>query len=161
MEAKLSITLCNTQTSTDVQLNPAGYSLEFLVGACCSVFQILTLFQTKNCCFPHLISDLAEAEIMSSLLRLERKQKNSSKIFRIRIFLCLSNSFGTEMINMFIHSHRSLESHTQFQTKMGKVYTRFQTSYSVGPKPILFRVAHTYIVDIKEYSPHPPEVKTY
>ena len=40
-----------------------------------------------------------KAEIMSSLLRLERKQKNSSKIFRIRIFLCLSYSFGTEMIN--------------------------------------------------------------
>ena len=44
-----------------------------------------------------------KAEIMSSLLRLERKQKNSSKIFRIRIFLCRSYSFGTEMINMFIH----------------------------------------------------------
>ena len=97
-----------------------------------------------------------KAEIMSSLLRLERKQKNSSKIFRIRIFLCRSYSFGTEMINMFIHSHRSLESHTQFQTKMGKVYTRFQTRYSVGPKPTPFRVAHTDMVDIKEYSPPPP-----
>ena len=101
-----------------------------------------------------------KAEIMSPLLRLEGKQKNSSKVFRIRIFLCLSYSFGTEMINyMFIHSHRSLESHTQFQIKMGKVYTRFQTKYSIGPKPIPFGVAHTYIVDIKEYSPSPPELK--
>ena len=40
-----------------------------------------------------------KAEIMLSLLRLERKQKNSPKVFRIRIFLCLSYSFGTEMIN--------------------------------------------------------------
>ena len=112
-----------------------------------------------------------KAEIMSSLLRLERKQKNSSKIFRIRIFLCRSYSFGTEMINMFIHSHRSLESHTQFQTKMGKVYTRFQTKYIVvGPKPIPFGVAHTYsiqystvylqyMVDIKEYPPPHPKLK--
>ena len=43
-------------------------------------------------------SDLADlwAEIMLSLLRLERKQNNSSNPFRIRIFLFLS--FGTETI---------------------------------------------------------------
>ena len=28
---------------------------------------------------------------------------------------------------MFIHSRSFLENHTQFQTKMGKIYTRFQT----------------------------------
>ena len=44
---------------------------------------------------------------MSSLLRLDRKQKNSS--------------------NTFIYSRSSLENHTRFQTKMDKVYTRFQT----------------------------------
>ena len=31
------------------------------------------------------------------------------------------------MINTSIHSHSSLENHTQLQTKMGKVYTCFQT----------------------------------
>ena len=41
---------------------------------------------------------------MLPLLRLERKQKNYSNPFRIRIFLFLSYSFGTETINTFIHS---------------------------------------------------------
>ena len=41
---------------------------------------------------------------MLSLLRLERKQTNSSNPFRIRIFLFLSYSFGIETINTFIHS---------------------------------------------------------
>ena len=34
-----------------------GYSWEFLVGVCCPVPRILTLFQTKNCHFPHPFSD--------------------------------------------------------------------------------------------------------
>ena len=49
---------------------------------------------------------------MLLLVRLERKQKNSSDQFRIRIFLSVSSSFGIETINMFIHSHSSLENHT-------------------------------------------------
>ena len=36
---------------------PRGYSWEFLVGVCRLVLQILTLFQTKKCHFPHLLSD--------------------------------------------------------------------------------------------------------
>ena len=34
-----------------------GYSWEFLVGLCSPVLQILTLFQTKRCNFPHPFSD--------------------------------------------------------------------------------------------------------
>ena len=34
-----------------------GYSWEFLVGVCYPVLQILTLFQTKKCNFPHPFSD--------------------------------------------------------------------------------------------------------
>ena len=34
-----------------------GYSWEFLVGVCRPVLQILTLFQTKKCHFPHPFSD--------------------------------------------------------------------------------------------------------
>ena len=41
---------------------------------------------------------------MLSLFRLERKQKNYSHPFRIRIFLFVSYSFGTETVNTFIHS---------------------------------------------------------
>ena len=48
---------------------------------------------------------------MLSLLRLACKQKNSLNLFRIRIFLLLSYSFGIETINTFIHSRSSLENH--------------------------------------------------
>ena len=52
------------------------------------------------------------AEIMSSLLRLERKQNKNSNAFQIRIFLFHSYSFGIETINTFIRSRSSLENHT-------------------------------------------------
>ena len=58
---------------------------------------------------------------MSSLLRLERKQKIYSNAFRIYIFLfSRSYSFGIETINTFIHSRSSIENYTRFQTIMGK-----------------------------------------
>ena len=57
---------------------------------------------------------------MSSLLRLERKQKISSNAFRIRLFPLCYYSFGIEMINTFIHSRSSLENYTRFHTKMEK-----------------------------------------
>ena len=72
------------------------------------------------------------AEIMSSLLRLERKPKIPSNAFRIRI----SYSFGIETTNTFIHSSNSLENHTRIQTKMDKVYTRFQTKKAQNPYPL-------------------------
>ena len=46
---------------------------------------------------------------MSSLLRLERKQKNSANPLKIRTFLFRSYSFGIETINTFIYSRSSLE----------------------------------------------------
>ena len=79
------------------------------------VLQILSQFQTKNVIFhtrfqtrpltsipvlrPHLW-----AEIMLSLLRLERDQKHYSIPFWIRIFFFLSYSFRIEAINRFRHS---------------------------------------------------------
>ena len=94
---------------------------------------------------PYPISE--KAEIMSSLLRLEGRQKNSSNPFRIRIFLFLSYSFRIETINTFIHSDRvvSLENHTQFQTKMGKIFTCFPAKTRKNPTD---EAAHTYIVFI-------------
>ena len=47
--------------------------------------------------------------------------------FEFVYFFFLSYSFGIETINTFIRSDSTLENHTRFQTKMGKVYTRFQT----------------------------------
>ena len=87
---------------------------------------------------------------MTSLLRLECKQRNSSKPFPIRIFLFLSYSFEIETINTFIHSSSSNENRTQFQTKTGKVYTRFQTK--MAQKSIPDGAAHTFIAYIREYS---------
>ena len=78
----------------------------------------------QKCHFSHPFSDLSLKKCMSSLiLRLEQQQK----IHIYKIFLFLSYSFGIETNNAFIHSSSSLESHSRFQTKMGKVYTSFQT----------------------------------
>ena len=67
---------------------------------------------------------------MSSLLRLERKQKISSNAFRIHIFLfSRSYSFGIETTNMFIHSRRFLEKLYPIPHQNGKVYTRIQTKH--------------------------------
>ena len=56
-----------------------GYSWELLVGVFYSGLQILTLFETKKGHFPHPFSDLAYAEIMLTLLKLERQQKDFLK----------------------------------------------------------------------------------
>ena len=64
--------------------------------------------------------------------------------FRIRIFLFLSHSFEIETINTFKHSRSSLENHTRFQTKMGKVYTRLQIFKKVQKPYPLGRHIVTY-----------------
>ena len=99
------------------------------MGVCRPVHQILTLFRPKNAIFyTHSQTRLLKSkpffrlglqvEIMSSLLRLECKQKNSSNAFRTRIFLHFrSYSSGIEMTNTFILLRSSLENHTRFQTK--------------------------------------------
>ena len=80
----------------------------------------------QKCHFSHPFSDLSPRKCMSSLiLRLEQQQKIHIHIYKI--FLFLSYSFGIETNNAFIHSSSSLESHSRFQTKMGKVYTSFKT----------------------------------
>ena len=77
--------------------------------------------------------------------------KNSSNPLRIRIFLFVSYAFGIETINTFIHSRSSLKNHTRFQTKIGKVYTRFSDQNSA--KTLSDGAAHTYIAYIREYPP--------
>ena len=47
--------------------------------------------------------------------------------FAFAYFIFVLIHLEYETINTFIRSSSSLENHTQFQTKMGKVYTRFQT----------------------------------
>ena len=95
-----------------------------------------TRFQTRPLKSIPVFRPCYWAEIMLSLLRLERKQENSSNPFRIRIFSFLFYSFGIETINTFIHSRSSLKNYTRFQTKMGKVQTRFQTKTAQKPHPM-------------------------
>ena len=88
--------------------------------------------------------------------RLERKQIISSNEFRIRIFPIHSYSFGIEPIDTFIHSRISLEKHTRFQTKMGKMYTRFQTK-TAQKTPTLWGGTHLY--SVPKGAPPPPARK--
>ena len=83
--------------------------------------------------------------------RLERKQIISSNEFRIRIFPIHSHPFGIEPIDTFIHFRISLEKHTRFQSKMGKMYTHFQTK--TAQKPLLFGAAHAYMAFLRERPP--------
>ena len=84
---------------------------------------------------------------MLSVLRSQRKQKNSPNPFRIRIFLFLSFSFRIEKINTFIRSRSSLENHTRFQTRA------YPFSVENGAKTLPDGAAHTYIAYLCEYSP--------
>jgi len=93
---------------------------------------------------------------MLSLLRLACKQKNYSNSFRIRIFLFLSYSFGVETINTFIRSRNSLENHARFQTKVGKVYTRFQTKTAKKSPQNLTRWGGTYLYSLCKGVPPSP-----
>ena len=91
---------------------------------------------------------------MLTLLRLERKQNSSSNPFQIRIFFFLSYSFGIETIKTFIQSCSSLKNRTRFQTKIGKVYTRFQTKSAQKSFPM---VRHIPIYSLyKGVLPPPP-----
>ena len=92
--------------------------------------------QTLKCYFPHPFSDQTSKihthfqtwPLGRNYYLVRAQTKKYSNPFRIRIFLFLSYSFGIETINTFIQSRSSLENHTRFQSKMGKVYTRFQTT---------------------------------
>ena len=90
---------------------------------------------------------------MSSLLILECKQKRFLNPFQIPIFLFLFYLFGIEPINTFIHNFLQISAnHTRFQTKMGKVYTHFQT---LGEAPIwLIQESTPWVLFFKALSSH-------
>ena len=105
-----------------------GYSWELLVGVFHTVLQILTLFETKKWHFPHPFSDLAYAEIMLTLLKLEHQQKDFSKSISnchslITLSFLFSYNWSDKYFHTFIHSRSFLETYTRLQTKMGKVCT--------------------------------------
>ena len=121
------------------------------MGVCSPFLQILTLFSTKKCDFPHLFSDLA---FRQKLFYRYLDEKANKKILQIHfefLFLPCTHLEIIETITTFIHSHSSLENHTRFQTKMGKVYTRLQTKTAQKPHPR--GAAHTCIAYIREFPP--------
>ena len=78
--------------------------------------------------------------------------KISSNPFQIHIFLLCSYVFKVETTITFIQPCSSLENHTLFQTKMGKVFTGFQTKKDQKPYPL----ERHDMADIREYTPPPP-----
>ena len=90
---------------------------------------------------------------MLSLLRLERKQKNSSNPFRIRIFLFLSYSFGIETINTFIHSVVPSKTIPDSRPKWAKCIPVFRPKRRKNPT----RWGGTYLYSLYNGVPLPPE----
>ena len=123
---------------------PRGeYSWEFLVGVCRRILQILTLFQTKKCNFPHPFSDQTSKihtcfqtwPLRRNYVIITWNRAQTKKLFKsiwnshISVSYCLY-SFGIKTINTLKHSSSSLKNHIRFHTKMDKVDTRFQTKPS-------------------------------
>ena len=116
-----------------------GVLLGILAGVCRRPASLIfpIRFQTRSLkSVP--ISDLAfRQKLCYHYLDYSANKKNSSNPFQIRIFLFLFYSFGIETItSSIIHSLSSLKNHTWFQTKMAKVYTRFQTKTAQKPYPM-------------------------
>ena len=141
------LTFCPDTTGSD-SIHPAPFSggghlpeggglLGILGGVCHPVPQILILFKTKKCHFPHPFSNLAfRQKIMTSLLRLESKPKNSSNPFRIRIFFSFFLIWKRN--DKFIRSYTP-----HFETKTGNIYPiirpkRRKNQYPLGGGTYLY-----------------------
>ena len=128
-----------------------GHSWGFSLGVCRPDLQILTLFQTNlKCHFPHPFSDLEEitnrnmftkTEIISSLLRLERGQKDFLKFILNSHTSCgvISYSFGTI---------RQICSYATVAPS--KTIPVFRPKRC---KTLPFGAAHTYMGYLREYPP--------
>ena len=125
---------------------------------CRPVLQILTLFQTKKCNFPHPFSDQTfEIHTRFQTCPLGRNYviiTYSSNPFQIGIFLFLSYSFGIETM---IHSYTSVvppktipDSRPKWPKCTGPV-SRLKLA-----KTLTAVVAHTYVAYTRVYPPPPP-----
>ena len=121
-----------------------AYSWDFLVGCATWFFKSWPDFRPKNVIFhTHFQTRTIKSipifrpglypEIMLSLIRLECKQK---KFFESNwnSHTVLSFLLIWDWNHKYFHTlFSALENHTRFQTKMGKVYTRFQTKTAQKP----------------------------
>ena len=109
-----------------------GYSSEFLVGVCRPVLNSYPYFRPKHAIFtPVFRPDVVVTNFPTGFavikLRISAKVKNWSNLARTLYFGYFSFSIIHFGVKKFIRSRWSLENHTRFQTKMVKIYTRFQT----------------------------------
>ena len=125
------------------------------MAVCRPVLQILTLFQTKHCNFPHPFSDLASkihTRFHVIITNIRRLTKRKIHFEFIGILLFLFYSFGIETTNKFIHpvvSSKTQVNHSRFSTK-----SLYPVSNRNGPKTIpfgMFAAEHTYVAYIREY----------
>ena len=129
------------------------------MGVCRPVLRILTLFPTKKCHFshhfPHPFSDLEVVTKRNMRVNIDR---NYVIITEIRTLAkgFLSYSFIIERTNKSIRYRSSLVNDTRFQTKMGKIYIRFQTKTAPKPYPLGRQVPRAIWL-IKGSTPPPGE----
>ena len=92
---------------------------------------------------------------MLSLHRLQRKQKNSSNPFRIRIFPFLSDSFEIATINTFIHSVVSSNTIPDSRPYFAKCIPVFRPKRRKNPT----RWGGTYLYGLYKGVPSPPGIQ--
>ena len=103
---------------------------------------------------PYSFSGLAFKKLCHHYLDQNSNKKDFLKsISNFHIFLSFQLSFGNELINTFKQTRISVQNHSRFQTKIGKVYIPFKTK---TPKKPYTLAAHTYIAYSREYPPRPP-----
>ena len=106
----LCLNILNTSDSS-----PGGgeYSWEFLVGLCCLVIRILTLFQTKKCHFPHPFSDLEVVTKCNICVYFDGNYVTIAEFsMPAKRFLSFFFIYNIKTTNTFIHFRSSLVNHT-------------------------------------------------
>ena len=128
-------------------------SWEFMVGVCRPVLQLLTLFQIKKINFQTRFQTWRWSQ--NAALHVYINQKSCHHVRLIP----QQNDFEFAYYSFFliylelIHTGRSsFVNHTQSQTKMGKIYTRFQIKTAQKPvwggtyPDVLLLSSMTYII---------------
>ena len=139
-----------------------GYSWEFLVVVCRPVLQILTLFQTKNCNFPHPFSN--QTSKIHTRFQTWPLSRNYFTITQIagqtkNFFKSISNSHISFFFLLIWNQKQQIPSYTpQFPPKPHSVPDQNGQSVNPfsdqnGPKILPDGAAHTYVGYVREYSP--------
>ena len=114
------------------------------------VLKLLTPFQTKNVIF-HTGFQIwwwsqnatLHVYITRNYVIIAEIKTATKRFLKIHFELhFLSYSFGIETTNTLIHKRGSSVNYTRFQTKMGNIYTCFQTRTAQKPYPFIPLMQH-------------------